>query len=82
MLTVEVVFTRGEREAFLVHDSVRQHYVELQSGVQECLPTDLGRPLAVGQLSQPVIPKPWNFVMAMFLLLTVIVAGFNLIGWS
>jgi hypothetical protein len=28
---------------------VRQHYVELQSGVRECLPTDLPRPLAVGQ---------------------------------
>jgi hypothetical protein len=43
-------FLREEREKLSQYrDSVRQHYAELRSGVREGLPTDLARPLAVGQ---------------------------------
>ncbi|XP_062225378.1 protein ALWAYS EARLY 3-like isoform X9 [Phragmites australis] len=43
-------FLHEEREKLSEYrDSVRQHYAELRSGVQEGLPTDLARPLAVGQ---------------------------------
>ncbi|KAL5650462.1 hypothetical protein ACJX0J_041271, partial [Zea mays] len=43
-------FLHEEREKLAQYrDSVRQHYTELLSGVREGLPTDLARPLAVGQ---------------------------------
>lgn len=43
-------FLHEEREKLSQYrDSVRQHYAELGSGVREGLPTDLARPLAVGQ---------------------------------
>ncbi|XP_062185503.1 protein ALWAYS EARLY 2-like isoform X3 [Phragmites australis] len=43
-------FLHEEREKLAQYrDSVRQHYAELRSGVREGLPTDLARPLAVGQ---------------------------------
>ncbi|TVU38319.1 hypothetical protein EJB05_11682 [Eragrostis curvula] len=43
-------FLHEEREKLSQYrDSVRQHYAELRSGVREGLPTDLARPLAVGQ---------------------------------
>ena len=43
-------FLREEREKLSQYrDSVRQHYAELRSGIREGLPTDLARPLAVGQ---------------------------------
>ena len=43
-------FLHEEREKLAQYrDSVRQHYTELRSGVREGLPTDLARPLAVGQ---------------------------------
>ncbi|KAF8654527.1 hypothetical protein HU200_061718 [Digitaria exilis] len=43
-------FLREEREKLSQYrDSVRQHYAELRSGVREGLPTDLARPLSVGQ---------------------------------
>ncbi|CAO2207173.1 unnamed protein product [Urochloa humidicola] len=43
-------FLCEEREKLSQYrDSVRQHYAELRSGVREGLPTDLARPLAVGQ---------------------------------
>ncbi|KAF0900420.1 hypothetical protein E2562_031596 [Oryza meyeriana var. granulata] len=43
-------FLQEEREKLAQYrESVRQHYAELRSGVQEGLPTDLARPLGVGQ---------------------------------
>ncbi|KAL6654226.1 hypothetical protein ACP70R_007691 [Stipagrostis hirtigluma subsp. patula] len=43
-------FLDEEREKLAQYrESVRQHYAELRSGVREGLPTDLARPLAVGQ---------------------------------
>lgn len=43
-------FLCEEREKLSQYrDSVRQHYAELRSGVREGLPTDLARPLSVGQ---------------------------------
>lgn len=43
-------FLQEEREKLAQYrESVRQHYAELRSGVREGLPTDLARPLGVGQ---------------------------------
>lgn len=43
-------FLREEREKlYQYRDSVRKHYSELRSGAREGLPTDLARPLGVGQ---------------------------------
>ncbi|KAI7750261.1 hypothetical protein M8C21_015970 [Ambrosia artemisiifolia] len=43
-------FLREEREKLWQYrESVRKHYTELRSGTREGLPTDLARPLAVGQ---------------------------------
>lgn len=43
-------FLREEREKlYQYRDSVRKHYSELRSGDREGLPTDLARPLGVGQ---------------------------------
>lgn len=43
-------FLREEREKLWQYrESVRKHYTELRSGVGDGLPTDLARPLAVGQ---------------------------------
>lgn len=43
-------FLREEREKLKQYrESVRQHYTELRTGVREGLPTDLARPLTVGQ---------------------------------
>ncbi|XP_038714751.1 protein ALWAYS EARLY 2-like isoform X2 [Tripterygium wilfordii] len=38
-------------------ESVRKHYTELRSGIREGLPTDLARPLSVGQQVIAVHPK-------------------------
>ncbi|XP_057806018.1 protein ALWAYS EARLY 3-like isoform X2 [Salvia miltiorrhiza] len=38
-------------------DSVRKHYTELREGVREGLPTDLARPLSVGQRVIAIHPK-------------------------
>ncbi|XP_051214162.1 protein ALWAYS EARLY 3 isoform X2 [Lolium perenne] len=51
-------FLHEEREKLSQYrESVRQHYAELQSGVREGLPTDLARPLAVGQRVIACHPK-------------------------
>lgn len=51
-------FLHEEREKlFKYRHSVRQHYDELRSGVREGLPTDLARPLAVGQRVIACHPK-------------------------
>ncbi|KAL8205923.1 hypothetical protein R6Q57_009474 [Mikania cordata] len=43
-------FLREERDKLWQYrESVRKHYTELRSGAREGLPTDLARPLAVGQ---------------------------------
>lgn len=43
-------FLHEEREKLAQYrESVRQHYAELRSGIREGLPTDLARPLSVGQ---------------------------------
>ncbi|WCJ43139.1 DIRP Myb-like DNA-binding domain [Euphorbia peplus] len=43
-------FLLEEREKLkLYRDSVRNHYTELRTGIREGLPTDLARPLTVGQ---------------------------------
>ncbi|KAJ9557042.1 hypothetical protein OSB04_011656 [Centaurea solstitialis] len=43
-------FLHEEREKLWQYrESVRKHYTELRSGVREGLPTDLARPLSVGQ---------------------------------
>ncbi|EPS74439.1 hypothetical protein M569_00315, partial [Genlisea aurea] len=41
----------------LYRDSVRKHYTELREGVREGLPTDLSRPLSVGQRVVAIHPK-------------------------
>lgn len=38
-------------------ESVRSHYTELREGTREGLPTDLARPLSVGQLVIAIHPK-------------------------
>lgn len=38
-------------------DSVRTHYTELRSGSRDGLPTDLARPLSVGQRVVAIYPK-------------------------
>uniref|UniRef100_A0ACD5ZAL0 Uncharacterized protein n=1 Tax=Avena sativa TaxID=4498 RepID=A0ACD5ZAL0_AVESA len=51
-------FLHEERDKLSQYrESVRQHYAELQSGVREGLPTDLARPLAVGQRVIACHPK-------------------------
>ena len=43
-------FLQEEREKLEQYrESVRTHYAELRTGVREGLPTDLARPLSVGQ---------------------------------
>ncbi|KAF5465516.1 hypothetical protein F2P56_015513 [Juglans regia] len=45
-----VQFLKEEREKlYQYRDSVRKHYAELRAGTREGLPTDLARPLSVGQ---------------------------------
>ncbi|GKU85492.1 hypothetical protein SLEP1_g162 [Rubroshorea leprosula] len=51
-------FLKEEREKLNQYrESVRNHYAELRSGVREGLPTDLARPLSVGQCVIAVHPK-------------------------
>ncbi|XWS14047.1 hypothetical protein CRYUN_Cryun36dG0090200 [Craigia yunnanensis] len=51
-------FLKEEREKLNQYrDSVRTHYAELRAGVGEGLPTDLARPLSVGQRVIAVHPK-------------------------
>lgn len=38
-------------------ESVRKHYTELRAGIREGLPTDLARPLSVGQRVIALHPK-------------------------
>ncbi|KAK1278646.1 Protein ALWAYS EARLY 2 [Acorus gramineus] len=50
---------KGEREKLEKYrESVRSHYTELRSGIRDGLPTDLARPLAVGQRVIACHPKP------------------------
>lgn len=51
-------FLKEEREKLNQYrESVRNHYAELRSGLKEGLPTDLSRPLSVGQSVIAVHPK-------------------------
>ncbi|GER33135.1 hypothetical protein STAS_09245 [Striga asiatica] len=51
-------FLREEKQKLsLYRDSVRKHYSELREGVREGLPTDLARPLSVGQRVIAIHPK-------------------------
>ncbi|CAI9776866.1 unnamed protein product [Fraxinus pennsylvanica] len=51
-------FLKEEKEKLnLYRDSVRKHYTELREGIREGLPTDLARPLSVGQRVIAIHPK-------------------------
>ncbi|KAM0031487.1 putative protein LIN-9/Protein ALWAYS EARLY, DIRP [Helianthus debilis subsp. tardiflorus] len=51
-------FLHEERDELSQYrESVRKHYTELRSGTREGLPTDLARPLAVGQRVIAIHPK-------------------------
>ncbi|CAA0817669.1 Protein ALWAYS EARLY 3 [Striga hermonthica] len=51
-------FLREEKQKLSQYrDSVRKHYSELREGVREGLPTDLARPLSVGQRVIAIHPK-------------------------
>ncbi|KAI3459287.1 hypothetical protein Pfo_015950 [Paulownia fortunei] len=51
-------FLKEEKEKLNQYrDSVRKHYTELREGVREGLPTDLARPLSVGQHVIAIHPK-------------------------
>ncbi|KAJ0734567.1 putative transcription factor MYB-related family [Helianthus annuus] len=51
-------FLREERDKLSQYrESVRKHYTELRSGTREGLPTDLARPLAVGQRVIAIHPE-------------------------
>ncbi|KAK1390484.1 Always early [Heracleum sosnowskyi] len=51
-------FLKEEKEKLnRYRDSVRTHYTELHSGTREGLPTDLARPLSVGQRVTAIHPK-------------------------
>ncbi|EYU45567.1 hypothetical protein MIMGU_mgv1a0007092mg, partial [Erythranthe guttata] len=51
-------FLKEEKEKLSQYrDSVRKHYTELRKGVREGLPTDLARPLSVGQRVIAIHPK-------------------------
>ncbi|XP_071726393.1 protein ALWAYS EARLY 3-like isoform X2 [Rutidosis leptorrhynchoides] len=51
-------FLREEKEKLWQYrESVRKHYTELRSGTREGLPTDLARPLAVGQRVVAIHPE-------------------------
>jgi len=51
-------FLQEEREKLEQYrESVRTHYAELRAGVKEGLPTDLARPLSVGQRVSACHPK-------------------------
>ncbi|XP_072981693.1 protein ALWAYS EARLY 3-like isoform X2 [Typha angustifolia] len=51
-------FLQEEREKLVLYrESVRTHYAELLAGVREGLPTDLARPLSVGQRVIACHPK-------------------------
>ncbi|XP_030503611.2 protein ALWAYS EARLY 2 isoform X7 [Cannabis sativa] len=52
------LFLREERKKLKQYrESVREHYTELRNGVREGLPTDLARPLTVGQRVIAIHPK-------------------------
>lgn len=49
---------KEEREKlYQYRESVRTHYAELRAGIGEGLPTDLARPLSVGQRVIAIHPK-------------------------
>ncbi|PIN18023.1 Retinoblastoma pathway protein LIN-9/chromatin-associated protein Aly [Handroanthus impetiginosus] len=51
-------FLKEEKEKLNQYrDSVRRHYTELREGVREGLPTDLAKPLSVGQRVIAIHPK-------------------------
>ncbi|XP_011036805.1 PREDICTED: protein ALWAYS EARLY 2-like isoform X2 [Populus euphratica] len=51
-------FLQEEREKLQQYrESVRKHYMELRTGLREGLPTDLARPLSVGQRVIAIHPK-------------------------
>ncbi|GMI64104.1 ARABIDOPSIS THALIANA ALWAYS EARLY 3, ALWAYS EARLY 3 [Hibiscus trionum] len=54
-------FLKEEREKLNQYrESVRRHYAELRAGIGEGLPTDLARPLLVGQRVIAIHPKTWE----------------------
>ncbi|XP_038991663.1 protein ALWAYS EARLY 3-like isoform X2 [Hibiscus syriacus] len=54
-------FLKEEREKLNQYrESVRRHYAELRAGISEGLPTDLARPLSVGQRVIAIHPKTWE----------------------
>ncbi|KAK8623864.1 hypothetical protein V6N13_065226 [Hibiscus sabdariffa] len=54
-------FLKEEREKLNQYrESVRRHYTELRAGIGEGLPTDLARPLSVGQRVIAIHPKTWG----------------------
>ncbi|KAE8714429.1 Always early, putative isoform 3 [Hibiscus syriacus] len=54
-------FLKEEREKLNQYrESVRRHYAELCAGTGEGLPTDLARPLSVGQRVIAIHPKTWE----------------------
>ncbi|KAE8726364.1 Always early, putative isoform 3 [Hibiscus syriacus] len=54
-------FLKEEREKLNQYrESVRRHYAELHAGIGEGLPTDLARPLSVGQRVIAIHPKTWE----------------------
>lgn len=51
-------FLKEEKEKLNQYrDSVRKHYTELREGLRDGLPTDLARPLSVGQRVIAIHPK-------------------------
>ncbi|XP_047148954.1 protein ALWAYS EARLY 2-like isoform X3 [Vigna umbellata] len=51
-------FLRDERQKLAEYrESVRKHYAELRTGIRDGLPTDLARPLCVGQRVIAIHPK-------------------------
>lgn len=51
-------FLHDERQKLAEYrESVRKHYAELRTGIRDGLPTDLARPLCVGQRVIAIHPK-------------------------
>lgn len=51
-------FLREERDKLTQYrESVRKHYTELRTGVRDGLPTDLAKPLTVGQRVIAIHPR-------------------------
>ncbi|KAK6130488.1 hypothetical protein DH2020_035746 [Rehmannia glutinosa] len=72
-------FLKEEKEKLNQYrDSVRKHYTELREGIREGLPTDLARPLSVGQRDIDCMPlNPFETMPALLGRHTVSVASAN-----